>query len=151
HASPHLHAPRSAAAAGAARSPHQGTLRPHDSGQALSPRNRTAEGRRRHPAPAQERAQRLVELGSMATMKDVAKAAGVSIATVSATLSGASYVSPELKARVTEAIDILGYERNSVASGLKRGRTSLIGLIVSDVTNPFFTELVDCVQNEARR
>ena len=86
----------------------------------------------------------------MATMKDVATAAGVSIATVSATLSGASFVSPELQARVNAAIAALGYERNSMASGLKRGTSSLIGLIVSDVTNPFFTEFVDHVQNQAR-
>ncbi|RPH68973.1 MAG: LacI family transcriptional regulator [Hyphomicrobiales bacterium] len=86
----------------------------------------------------------------MPTMKDVAKAAGVSIATVSATLSGASYVSPELQVRVNAAIAALGYERNSMASGLKRGRSSLIGLIVSDVTNPFFTELVDHVQKHAQ-
>ena len=86
----------------------------------------------------------------MATMKDVAKAAGVSIATVSATLSGASFVSADLQARVNAAIETLRYERNSMASGLKRGRSFLIGLIVSDVTNPFFTELVDCVQNQAR-
>ena len=83
-------------------------------------------------------------------MKDVARAAGVSLATVSSTLSGASYVSPALQERVKGAIATLGYERNSMASGLKSGRTSLIGLIVSDVTNPFFTELVDHVQNEAR-
>lgn len=87
----------------------------------------------------------------MATMKDVAKAAGVSIATVSATLSGASYVSPELQARVNVAIAALGYERNSMASNLKRGRSSLVGLIVSDVTNPFFTELVDHVQRHAEQ
>ena len=87
----------------------------------------------------------------MATMKDVAKAAGVSTATVSAALSGASFVSPELRARVNAAIKTMGYERNSVASGLKRGKTSLIGLVVSDVTNPFFTELVDCVQSQARQ
>lgn len=86
----------------------------------------------------------------MTTMKDVAKAAGVSIATVSATLSGASFVSSELRARVTTAIGALGYERNSAASGLKRGKSLLIGLVVSDVTNPFFTELVHSVQNQAR-
>lgn len=87
---------------------------------------------------------------TMATMKDVARAAGVSIYTVSATLSGAAYVSPELRARVNEAIEKLDYQRNSMASGLKRGASSLIGLVVSDVTNPFFTELVECIQNEAR-
>ncbi|MBE7202870.1 MAG: LacI family DNA-binding transcriptional regulator [Parafilimonas terrae] len=86
----------------------------------------------------------------MATMKDVAGAAGVSIATVSATLSGAAYVSPELKARVNAAIDRLGYQPNRMASSLKRGRTSLIGLVVSDITNPFFTELVHCIQSGAQ-
>lgn len=87
----------------------------------------------------------------MATMRDVAKAAGVSVATVSSTLSGSAYVSPALKAKVQAAIEELGYERNSMASDLKRGRTSLVGLVVSDVTNPFFTELVDSVEAEARR
>ena len=86
----------------------------------------------------------------MATMNDVAKTAGVSIATVSATLSGASFVSPELRAKVTAAIGALGYERNSAASSLKRGKSFLIGLVVSDITNPFFTELVHGVQNLAR-
>ena len=87
----------------------------------------------------------------MATMKDVARAAGVSIYTVSAALSGSAPVSPELKARVRQAVKALGYERNSVASGLRQGTSSLIGLIVSDVTNPFFTELVDRIQMEARQ
>jgi LacI family transcriptional regulator, galactose operon repressor len=66
-------------------------------------------------------------------------------------LSGAAYVSPELKARVAAAIERLGYERNSLASGLKRGRTALIGLIVPDVTNPFFTGLVQATQHLAHQ
>lgn len=86
----------------------------------------------------------------MPTMKDVALAARVSLATVSATLSGAAYVSPELRRRVLEAIDALGYAPNSVASGLKRGKTSLLGLIVPDITNPFFTEFVHHVQLAAK-
>lgn len=85
----------------------------------------------------------------MATMKDVARKAKVSVTTVSATLSGVKPVSPELKQRVLEAIDELGYYRNSIASGLKSGRTSLIGLIVPDITNPFFTEFVEHVQRHA--
>ena len=87
----------------------------------------------------------------MATMKDVARAAGVSVFTVSAALSGAAPVSPELRVRVEDAVRKLGYEPNSMARGLRRGTSSLIGLIVSDVTNPFFTELVDCIQTEARQ
>jgi LacI family transcriptional regulator len=85
----------------------------------------------------------------MATMKDVAKLAGVSVATVSSTLSGRSFVSAELKQRVEAAIRELGYAPNAVASGLKRGKSSLIGLIVPDITNPFFTELVHCIQRRA--
>lgn len=86
----------------------------------------------------------------MPTMKDVAKTARVSLATVSATLSGAAYVSPELRRRVLEAVEALGYAPNSVASGLKRGRTSLLGLVVPDITNPFFTGFVHHVQLAAR-
>jgi LacI family transcriptional regulator len=86
----------------------------------------------------------------MVTMKDVARTAGVSIYTVSATLSGASPVSAELRARVEAAVRKLGYERNSMARGLRRGTSSLIGLIISDATNPFFMELVDCIQTEAQ-
>jgi len=85
----------------------------------------------------------------MATMKDVAKLAGVSVATVSSTLSGRSFVSDELKQRVEAAIRELGYAPNAMASGLKRGTSSLIGLIVPDITNPFFTELVHCIQRRA--
>ena len=84
----------------------------------------------------------------MATMKDVAKAAGVSIATVSAVLAETSYVSPALKARVEKAVADLGYARNSMARSLKTGQSHLVGLIVPDITNPFFTAFVDRVQAE---
>ncbi len=82
----------------------------------------------------------------MATMKDVARLAGVSIATVSATVNGSAFVSPELRARVTEAIHQLGYAPDGVARSLKMGRTQLIGLIVADITNAFFTELVHVIE-----
>ena len=82
----------------------------------------------------------------MATMKEVAKAAGVSIATVSAVLSGAAFVSPALKDKVEKAVVKLGYARNAMARGLKRGQSTLLGLVVPDITNPFFTSFVDEVQ-----
>jgi LacI family transcriptional regulator len=82
----------------------------------------------------------------MATMKDVARLAGVSIATVSATVNRSAFVSPELRRRVTDAIQNLGYAPDGVARSLKRGRTQLVGLIVADITNPFFTELVHVVE-----
>jgi LacI family transcriptional regulator len=86
---------------------------------------------------------------AMATMKDVARLSGVSIATVSAALSGRNFVSSTLKERVQAAVEELGYSPNAMASGLKRGRSSLIGLVVPDITNPFFTELVHGVQRRA--
>jgi LacI family transcriptional regulator len=85
----------------------------------------------------------------MATMKEVARLAGVSIATVSAALSGRNFVSPELKERVRAAVEELGYSPNAMASGLKRGASSLLGLIVPDITNPFFTTFVHGVQRRA--
>lgn len=86
----------------------------------------------------------------MATMREVAGRAGVSIATVSAVLSGNRYVSPELAERVNRAIAETGYRRNSLASGLKSGRTHLVGLVVPDITNPFFTDLVDLIETHAQ-
>jgi len=85
-----------------------------------------------------------------ATMKDVARLSGVSLATVSAVLSGSSYVSPDLTQRVQRAVQTLGYAPNSVARSLKKGATKLIGLVVPDVTNPFFTGIVHAVQKRAR-
>ena len=86
----------------------------------------------------------------MATMKDVARLADVSVATVSAVLSGSSYVSPPLKARVQSAVRELGYAPNAVASNLRKGTTSLLGLVVPDIANPFFTALIQAVQHRAR-
>lgn len=83
-------------------------------------------------------------------MKDVARLSGVSLATVSAVLSGSSYVSPDLTQRVQKAVQTLGYAPNSVARSLKKGATKLIGLVVPDITNPFFTGLVHAVQKRAR-
>jgi LacI family transcriptional regulator len=79
----------------------------------------------------------------MPTIKDVAKLAGVSTATVSATLNGTAYVSPELKSRVERAVAELGYTTDGVARSLKMGVTNLIGLIVDDTTAPFYMSLVE--------
>lgn len=86
----------------------------------------------------------------MATMKDVARLAGVSTATVSATINMSTYVSPALRARVEAAIRQLGYAPSAVARSLKMGVTRLLGLVVADITNPFFTELVHVVEQAAQ-
>jgi LacI family transcriptional regulator len=82
----------------------------------------------------------------MATMRDVAVEAAVSVATVSACVSGRRFVSPELKARVERAIADLGYQPDGIARSLRTGTTDLIGLVIPDITNPFFTEFVRDVE-----
>ena len=67
------------------------------------------------------------------TMIDVAQAAGVSIATVSAFINGTSNVSPELAQRIDTAIGAIGYQRNAIARSLKTGATRTIGLTVADI------------------
>src|SRR2546429_1371057 len=87
--------------------------------------------------------------GRPATIKDVAAHAGVSVATVSAVINRNKYVSPNLAQRVQESITALDYERNSLAQSLKKQTSQTIGLIVSDITNPFFTSVVRGVENVA--
>jgi len=78
----------------------------------------------------------------VATIKDVAKAAGVSTATVSAVLNDTAYVSPPLRARVLSAVSALDYAPLLAAKNLRRGRSQLIALVVADLANPFFARLV---------
>lgn len=86
----------------------------------------------------------------MANIKDVAQRAGVSAATVSRVLNGRSPVA-ETRERVLAAVEELGYRPNVVARALRTARTRTLGLVVSDLRNPFFTELADAVEQEARR
>ena len=85
----------------------------------------------------------------MPTIKDVAKLANVSTATVSAALNGTAYVSPQLKERVERAVQKLGYSAHGVARNLKKGVSNLIGLIIDDVTSPFYAELVEAIEAAA--
>ncbi len=84
-------------------------------------------------------------------MKDVARLAGVSIATVSAVLTGKKPVSKELRARIEDAMQALDYHPDQVARSLKKGSTNVVGMVIPDVTNPFFTELMRGAEEEARR
>ncbi|HTJ95486.1 MAG TPA: LacI family DNA-binding transcriptional regulator [Pararobbsia sp.] len=85
----------------------------------------------------------------MPSVRDVAKRAGVSISTVSVALNNSSRVSAETHRRVMEAVEAIGYSPNSIARSLRLGRTNLIGLIVSEITNPFFAALAKIIQSEA--
>lgn len=79
---------------------------------------------------------------SRPTIIQVAQAAGVSPATVSRVLSGAVPVSPDLTARVRQAVDHSGYRPNPIAQGLLRGTTHSVGVVVPDLTNPYFAEVL---------
>jgi len=85
----------------------------------------------------------------MTSIKEVAEAAGVSTATVSRVLSNGTHVRPELRKRVQEAVDRLGYRPNLVARSLRSQHTSTLGLIVSDIRNPFFTSISRAVEDTA--
>jgi LacI family transcriptional regulator len=84
----------------------------------------------------------------MTTIRDVAKAAGVSTATVSAVVNASAFVSDELRARVVAAVEALDYAPSAAARGLKRGRSQLIAMVVADLANPFFHRIV-CVAEAA--
>lgn len=85
----------------------------------------------------------------MATIYDVAKEAQVSLATVSAVVNGSAYVSPALKTRVAGAIRKLGYHPNLLARSLATQRTRTLGMIVPNIANPFWPEVVRGVEDAA--
>ncbi|WP_102867102.1 LacI family DNA-binding transcriptional regulator [Pseudovibrio exalbescens] len=87
----------------------------------------------------------------MATMRDVAKAAGVSIATVSAVINKTTKVSAELTQRVNDAIKEVGYRPNGVARSLKMGATPTIACILPGITNPVFAEMAQTIESEANK
>ncbi|MBK8023699.1 MAG: LacI family DNA-binding transcriptional regulator [Chloroflexi bacterium] len=82
------------------------------------------------------------------TIIDVAKLAGVSKATVARVVNGQiDIVSQETRERVMEAVDKLGYERNSIAGSLRTDKTYMIALSIPDITNPFWPEVTRGVQD----
>lgn len=85
----------------------------------------------------------------MATIKDVAEKAGVSAATVSYVLNDVRKVRPETEQRVLWAARELGYQPNTAARSLALGHSSILGLIVPDMLNPFFPEITKSFQAEA--
>ena len=85
----------------------------------------------------------------MATIKEVAKQAKVSVGTVSNVLSGSPRVSPAIRDRVTAAIAALDYHPNHIARSLKTRQTNLLGMVISDITNPFFTQLTRGAEDAA--
>lgn len=91
----------------------------------------------------------LKKVMQLANIKDVAKASGVSVATVSRYLNKKGYISVEAKTKIESVIKELGYKPNLVARSLSTKQTNFIGLIVPDITNPFFPELARAVEDIA--
>ncbi|MFF7974696.1 substrate-binding domain-containing protein [Streptomyces sp. NPDC007905] len=85
----------------------------------------------------------------MPTMADVARSAGVSVATVSHVLNGTRPVLPHTRQAVLDAVDALGYTPNTLARSLVTSRTRSIGLAVSAISNPYFTEILQGVEAAA--
>jgi LacI family transcriptional regulator len=85
----------------------------------------------------------------MATIRDVARLADVSISTVSLALNTPDRVSADTRRRVEEAARQVGFSANPIAQSLKRGRSRLIGMVVADITNPFFGRLLREIERRA--
>jgi LacI family transcriptional regulator len=87
----------------------------------------------------------------MANIQAVAKRAGVSISTVSRVLNGSAHVNHDLKVRVHAAIRELEYRPSSAARSLRANHSTIIGLLISDIQNPFFMGLIQGVEDVAQR
>ena len=88
--------------------------------------------------------------GRAPTMNDVAREAGVALKTVSRFVNGETNIDPARAARIAEAIESLGYRRNLTAASLRPGWTSkVIGLITSDLANPYYSALARAVESTA--
>ncbi len=86
-----------------------------------------------------------------ATLKDVANLAGVSTATVSNVTNNTKFVSDDVKRKVLNAMETLNYRPNALAKSLRVQETKLIGVLISDITNPFFSKVVRGIEYEANK
>ncbi|MCT1901444.1 LacI family DNA-binding transcriptional regulator [Oceanobacillus sojae] len=85
------------------------------------------------------------------TMKEIAKLANVSQSTVSRVINGNEKVNEDAAKRVLKVIEDVGYIPNSAAQTLKRSQSKIIGVCVTETYNPYFVELVDVLESEARK
>ena len=87
----------------------------------------------------------------MATLKDVAKLACVDVSTVSRALNNTSYVHPETKKRILEAVKKLSYHPNVLAQGLKKGKRQTIGIVVPRLHFTLFSDITQSIELEAKK
>lgn len=88
---------------------------------------------------------------SEVNIKDVARKAGVSISTVSRVINSSKNVSTELKVRVEQAIEDMGYSTNTIARGLKVSRTKEVAVIITELKRSFFTKILEGINQEANK
>jgi len=84
----------------------------------------------------------------MAGIKDVAKAAGVGVGTVSRVINDSGYVAEETREKVKKAMEELNYTPNELARNLYHKKTGIIAVLVPDISHPFFSQFVKCVEME---
>lgn len=89
--------------------------------------------------------------GCMATLKDVAKLASVEVSTVSRALNNTSYVHPDTKKKIYDAVEKLSYKPNLLAKGLRQGKRHTIGVVVPSINISIFGEIVQGIEIEARK
>lgn len=87
----------------------------------------------------------------MTSIKDVAKRANVGIATVSRVLNNNGYVSEKTKLKIEKAMEELNYTPNELARNLLHKKTGIIAVLVPSISNPFFSEFLECVENELHK
>ena len=78
----------------------------------------------------------------MASIRDVARRAGVGVGTVSRVINGTGYVSADTRKKIESAIEELQYKPNELARNLFRNKTGIVGILVPDVDHPFFSSYV---------
>ncbi|CAM4369454.1 LacI family DNA-binding transcriptional regulator [Paenibacillus macerans] len=85
----------------------------------------------------------------MASIKDVAKVAGVSVTTVSRVMNNRGYISKETRRKVEKAMEMIDYHPNEIARALQKNQSYFIGIIVPDSNHPFFSDLIKYVEMSA--
>lgn len=92
-----------------------------------------------------------IERSPVITIADVSRVANVSMSTVSHVINGTKNVSEETRRRVMAAIEATGYTQNFIAKALKKSETKTIGLVISDIRNRYFIDVIYAINNEAAK
>lgn len=90
-------------------------------------------------------------MGTAATIHDVAAAAGVSLSTASRAINRSGRVSQDTIEKVQQAVDRLGYQPNALARGMRNNKSNVVGLILSDIGNPLYMEIIRALELALRK